>query len=134
MLTFAVFAIWLVAYLVIGFGGALTRGWSALTGTPEREAALLMQAQSEHAAERRCHCCGEPFARCRDTYRSTTAHQPYSPFECYRDADGYINPDDFAPCDAAAFYGHDDEDAGVGAAHDDRSIQLHHANRSEEAA
>lgn len=38
------------------------------------------------------------------------ATQPYSPFECYRDAEGYINPDDFAPCDQAAFYGHDDDD------------------------
>lgn len=25
------------------------------------------------AAERRCHCCGEPFACCRETYRGMTA-------------------------------------------------------------
>jgi len=36
------------------------------------------------------------------------AAQPYSPFACYRDAEGFINPADFDPCDAADFYGHDD--------------------------
>lgn len=25
------------------------------------------------ADERRCHCCGEPFARCRETYRGTSS-------------------------------------------------------------
>lgn len=73
MLTFAVFVIWLGAYLVIGFGGALYRAWSALTGTQEREAELLMQVQLRQAA-------------------------------------------------------------GVGAAHDDRSTQLHPANRSDREA
>jgi hypothetical protein len=31
------------------------------------------QGQSEDANERRCHCCGEPFDRCRRTYIGTTA-------------------------------------------------------------
>ena len=50
MLTFAVFVIWLAAYLVIGFGGALMRAWPALAGTQERETELLMQAKLKHAA------------------------------------------------------------------------------------
>ncbi|MBD9377925.1 hypothetical protein [Pseudoxanthomonas sp. PXM04] len=34
---------------------------------------------------------------------------PYSPFEAYRDADGYLRVEDMAPCDEARFYGYDDE-------------------------
>lgn len=35
---------------------------------------------------------------------STVAPAPYSPFEMYRDADGFLAIEDMAPCDQAAFY------------------------------